>query len=280
MVKIVADTLSCLSLEEARELGIPYLPQIIIFGEESYRDDTEITHKIFLEKLKSSSVLPKTAAPPPALYAPIFKEAQTIGSDIIVVCPSAELSGTYRSAQVAARDFPELNIQIIDTSTIGGALASIVLKSREWALQGLPIEKISENIKDMSRRNKTYFLVDTLEYLHKGGRIGGAQALIGSILQVKPILTIINGRVEPAESQRTHKRAVARLKEMIVSDCPKGTESHVTVMHGDAENEALMFAEELSTLLGVSNIPVYELPPAVLVHSGPGALAISYFINN
>jgi len=119
MIKIVADTTSGISPEKARELGIAYIPQIIIFGDEAYRDDTEIDNVTFLQKLRSSPVLPKTAAPQPPLYTPIFEEYGKPGNTIIVICPSAEVSGTVRSATVAAQDFPGADIRILDTKTIG-----------------------------------------------------------------------------------------------------------------------------------------------------------------
>ena len=131
----------------------------------------------------------------------------------------------------------------------------------------------------MSPRQRTYFLVDTLEYLHRGGRIGGAKALIGSIMQVKPILQLKNGRVEPYESQRTHKRALARLREIINLECPKKPEAHLSIMHSDAEDLAEEIAEEFSVKFMINNVPVYIIPPAILVHAGPGALAAGFFID-
>jgi DegV family protein with EDD domain len=123
-------------------------------------------------------------------------------------------------------------------------------------------------------------MVDTLEYLYRGGRIGAAKALFGSLLQVKPILTIREGHTEPYESQRTHKRAVARLKEIILQDCPRDPEAFLCIMHGDAEALAKEVATDLGNSLGipVSDIPIYDLTAAILTHSGPGAIAISYFV--
>lgn len=277
MIKIVADTLSTIPVEKANELGIAYLPQIIIFGEESYRDDTEITTRVFLERLKNTKVLPKTAAPPPMLYHPIYQKAVENGDTLIVICPSTDLSGTYRSADVAAKDFPDLNVKIIDTRTISTGLGVLVLKSLEWVKQGLDADTIVANIQEMAPREKTYFVVDTLEFLHRGGRIGGAQALIGEILQVKPILTLKNGRVETFEKQRTHNRAIARLKEIVLGDCSHGVESHLCIQQGGAEDEAKALADYFKKTLNLPEVPIYEVPPAVLVHAGPGVVVATYF---
>jgi DegV family protein with EDD domain len=126
-------------------------------------------------------------------------------------------------------------------------------------------------------RQQVYFVVDTLEYLHKGGRIGGAQALLGGILQVKPILTLKDGRVEPFEKQRTQRRALERIRELVLEGCPRTPEAHLAVMHADAEAIARELASDFAAQLGLTDIPIYELPPAIVTHAGPGVLAVSYF---
>jgi len=279
MTKIIADTLCGLSPQEAARLGIAYLPQIIIFGDQSYRDDSEIDSDTFIKRLRVSPVLPKTAAPPPAFYTPIYQKFAAEGEQMVVIAPATELSGTVRSASVAANDFPEAVIRVVDTHTMAGPLASLVLNAVEWANQGMDAFSIEDRVNEMASRQRVYFLVDTLEFLRKGGRIGGAQALLGSVLQIKPILTLKNGRVEPAESQRTKARALARIHEIVYSDCPPGNESNLSVMHGDAEAEATALAQELGNKLGMTQVPIYKLPPAILVHAGPGVLAVGYFVS-
>jgi DegV family protein with EDD domain len=284
MVKIVADTLTCISPGEAKSIGLYYIPQIVIFGEESYRDDSEIDAITFLKKLKAAQTLPKTAAPPPALYEPVFQEIYDQGHAAVVVAPSTQMSGTYRSATTAMQDFlaqhPDADIRVVDTNIIAGGLGAVVKQALRWANDGLDADAIVDGVTEMSNRHRVYFLVDTLEYLFRGGRIGAAKALFGSILQVKPILTLREGHTEPYESQRTHKRALARLKEIVLSDCPRDPEAHLCVMHGDAEALAKDVAADLGGMLGipVGDIPIYDLTAAILTHSGPGALAISYFL--
>ncbi len=274
---IVADTLAGIPVGQAKELGIPYLPQIVIFGEESYRDDSEIDSRLFLQKLRASPVLPKTAAPPPVLYDPIFQRARDNGDSVVVLCPSADLSGTYRSAIVASQANPEADIHVYDTRVIAAGLAGIVLEARKWALEGAGPEEIIKKSTELASRNMMYFLVDTLEYLHKGGRIGGAQQLFGSILQIKPILTIKDGKIDPLESQRTKNRGLARIKELVASECPPTMDAHLAVMHGDAYDEAVKIANELKEKMQLSEIEIYDLPPAILTHSGPGVIGVSFF---
>ncbi len=280
MIQIIADTLSNIPPAEAQALGVDYLPQIIVFGEETYRDDSEMDAVTFMQRLRSSAVLPKTAAPPPALYAPIFAKGAEQGNTMIVVAPTAEMSGTYRSALVAAQDFPKADIRVIDTKLIAAGLGAVVKQAVKWANAGLSPEAVIENINEMSARHRVFFVVDTLEYLYRGGRIGAAKALFGSLLQVKPILTLKDGHTEPFESQRTAKRALARLKEVVLSNCPRNPQAHLGIMHGDAEELARSIAAELGGILGlpVAGIPIYDLTPAILTHSGPGVIGITYFV--
>jgi len=279
MVKIVTDTTSGLPLQAARELDISMVPQIIIFGEEAYRDDTELDTATFLQKLRASPVLPKTAAPPPALYRPIFDQLVAEGHTILCLHPSTEMSGTVRSATVAAQDYPDADIRVLDTRTIAAPLATMVLLAARWAREGLEADVILSRVQDLMARQKVYFVVDTLEYLHKGGRIGGAKALVGGLLRVKPILTLEDGRVQPFEQQRTSRRALARLQALTLEGCPPRDDAYLSVMHADAEGQARALADDLAAKLGLSEVPVYELPPAIVVHAGPGVLAASFFVS-
>jgi DegV family protein with EDD domain len=277
MIQIIADTTCALPRETTIRLGIPVLPQIIIFGEESFRDDTELSTVSFLEKLRSSPTLPKTAAPPPALYNPIFREILGKGDIPLVLCPSADVSGTLRSAEVAANDFPGTEICIVDTRSVAGMLGAAVLLADQWAKQGMSLEKILTRLEILEKNQRTYFVVDTLEYLHKGGRIGGAKRLVGEMLQVKPILRLQDGRVEAYEQQRTRARALARLQELVAAECPKGEGSHLCLMQADAADAAGGLADALKRKIGVSTIPIYELPPAIVTHGGPGTLAVGFY---
>jgi DegV family protein with EDD domain len=278
MVKIIADTTSGLPREMFKTLGIHLIPQIVCFGEESFRDDTELDTATFLKKLKASKELPKTAAPPPQLYHPLFEQAIKDKEDVVVIAPSAKVSGTVRSAEVAAQDFPALNARIVDTMSVAGNLGSLVLAAHAWACEGMSADTIVKNLKEWIPRGRLFFLVNTLEYLQKGGRIGGAKALMGELLQVKPILCLRDGQVEPFEQQRTKKRALARLIEIIEEQCPKKPESHLCVMQADAMEEAESLAAGLRSRMGISQIPIYELPPAIVVHGGPGVMAVGFFV--
>jgi len=278
MIRIVADTLSCLSVEEAKELGIPLLPQLVIFGDKTYRDDTEMDPAAFLDKLASTSVRPKTAAPEPVRYRPIFEKWANEESTILVICPSAKVSGTVRSAETAVQDFPNRDIRVVDTELLAAGLGTLVTESIKWAKEGLDADTLIKKVMDLSEKNRTIFMVDTLEYLRRGGRIGNASALIGSILDMKPILSFRHGQVEPLDKQRTKKRAIAKIFEIMEGECPHSENAHLTLMHGGNIEEAETLAVQFKEIFGFKNVPIKFAPPAILVHSGPGVIAVSYFV--
>jgi DegV family protein with EDD domain len=278
MTIIVADTTCGIPREQLTQRGIPVIPQIVMFGEDSYHDDKEMDTATFLQKLKASKTLPKTSAPEPPLYFPIFKQAQETGESVIVVAPTSKASGTMRSAHTAALEFPKVDVRVVDTLTISCNLASLVFVADDMAKAGESVNEIVAKLNDMIPRGRLYFLVDTLEYLAKGGRIGGAKRLLAELLEIKPILQMKDGQVESFEQQRTKKRALARLVEVVVEQCPSGEPAHLCALQVEAELEAEALAAELKSRVNVSKIPIYELPPAIVVHAGPRAMGVGFFV--
>lgn len=278
MTIIVADTTCGLPRDLLAGRGIPLIPQVVMFGEQSYHDDKELDTAAFLQKLKASATLPKTAAPEPPLYYPIFEGAQAKGESVIVIAPSAKVSGTVRSAETAAQEFPGLDVRVIDTLTISCNLGALVLVADDLAKAGKSADEIEAKVRALVPRGRIFFVVDTLEYLAKGGRIGGAKKLLAELLEIKPILTIRAGQVEPFEQQRTHKRALARLEEVVREQCPKSAEARLSVMEVEAEEEARVLAASLGSWLGGGDVPIYELPPAIVTHGGPKTMGVGFFV--
>ena len=276
MVQIITDTTACLPSEAAARLQIPVIPQVINFGNDSYYEGTQMDIAEFMQRLKKSSELPKTAAPPPELFAEQFQRLAPLGEPILCIHPSAEVSGTVRSALVAAQDFPQVDIRVIDTRSIASPLGTMVQLAAGWAAEGASADSIVSRLKDLSGRCRIYFLVATLEYLARGGRIGGAAALLGSMLQVKPILRLHEGRVDQYERERTHKRALARLKQIVLEQAPHGN-AYLSVMHAANPEEGQLLAQELGQQLGQSDVPLVDVPPAIVTHGGPGILAAAFF---
>ncbi|HEX2997477.1 MAG TPA: DegV family protein [Anaerolineales bacterium] len=279
MTIIVADTTCGLPRKLLEERCIPLIPQIVVFGDESYHDDNEMDTVTFLSKLKASATLPKTAAPEPSLYFPIFEEAGKRGESVVVVAPASKMSGTVRSAEIAAQEFSKVDVRIVDTKTISCNLASLVLVADDMAKAGRSADEIVAKLEYLIPRGRLYFLVDTLEYLAKGGRIGGAKRLLAELLEIKPILQVKDGQVESFEQQRTKKRATARLVEVITAGISQSVEqAHLSILQVVAEDEAKALADVLKSKLPISDIPIYELPPAITVHAGPKTIGAGFFV--
>jgi DegV family protein with EDD domain len=277
MTRIVADTTCGLSPEMARGLDIPLIPQIINFGEESFREGIDIDSAGFLAKLKASRSLPKTAAPYPGDFIAEFARLTANGDSVVCIHPSADVSGTVRSALTAKEACPDADIRVIDARTIAGPLASIVLEADRAAKAGASADEVVALVQGLMMRARIYFLVDTLEYLRRGGRIGGASALLGNVLQIKPILTFNAGKVDQFAKERTKKRALARLLELVQNEADRHGQARVTVMHSAALAEAERLAGQLRNALGEPDILIMDLVPAIVTHAGPGALAVGFF---
>lgn len=277
MIRIIGDTTSGLTLEQAKNIGIEFVPQLVIFGEQTFRDDTEIDPVEFVKKLEESSVLPKTAAPPPALYTPIFEDMKAKGDSAIIICPSEGLSGTVRSATTAKADFPELDIRIIDTHGIGSNLAVLLSDAVKWRDAGMNIDEIEAAVTEKAERGVLLALVDTLDYLYKGGRIGGAAKLFGNILQVKPILTLVDGKVTSLEKQHTKKKAVARMIEILQKNCPDLNAGDFTFSTRPDNPDSAVIIACITKKFGCGDLPIYNAPSCLMVHTGPGVVLFEFF---
>jgi len=277
MIKIVTDTTCVLSREYCQQHDIEVVPQIIRFGEDTFLEGVELDEPAFLQRLKSSAQLPATAAPAPGLFDDAYRQAAEKGYPVLSLHPSSEVSGTVASAAVARNLHATADIRVIDMRTVAGCLGEAVKLAVERRDAGRTVDQIEAELQSLISRSRTYFLVATLEYLRRNGRIGGASSLIGSVLQIKPILQISNGRVEPLDKVRTHQKALERLKELILAECPRTPEARLSVMHADAVDDANRLRAELSAALGIKDIPLYSVGPAITTHAGPGTLAVGFF---
>lgn len=279
MVKIITDTTACLSPDIAQKFGIPIIPQVINFGEQSYLEGVDLQFPDFLDKLKKSNALPKTAAPPVKEFVTAIEKLLPAGEPILCIHPSADVSGTVRSALTAAQEFPGAEIHVLDTRLVASPLGYLVEDAANMAAAGAQVGEIKACLLEKASRCRIYFLVATLDYLARGGRIGGAQALVGGMLQVKPILTFKDGRVEPYEKVRTMRHALVRLKEIVQSQIPNHQNHQLTILQGGAEQEGLQMAQDFARALNLTEIPkVFSMPPAIVTHAGPGVLGVGFFV--
>ncbi len=277
MIRLISDTLAGIPPNIARELEITIIPQYVVIGDRSYRDDTEISTSQLLQFMKNGNRYPQTAAPSPSHYLPIFQEYTNNGDQILIIGPSSVLSGTINSVLTAKKEFPEKDIRIFDTGIIAAPMATMTLKAAKWIKEGRSLDEIMLLLEILKRNYRAYATLNTLEYLRRGGRIGGAASMVGSLLQIKPILTMGKDRIEPYVKVRTRKKAVEKLFELVVEECPADGDTGLCVMQCEAEDEAKQLAELLTGKFSVKEIPIYGISSALIVHGGPGILAVSFF---
>ncbi|MGH2593137.1 MAG: DegV family protein [Anaerolineae bacterium] len=280
MIKIVSDTASGLTREVAAQHGIQLISQRVMFGTETLRDGVDITNDVFLQRLKMSKEFPTTSQPPVGDYVDAFKPHLDAGHEVLCLTVSSLLSGTYNSAETAKKNLGSDKITLVDTKNVATGQALMVLEAARTVKEGKSVPEIVAHLEPMVAGMHLDFVLDTLEYLAKGGRIGGAQAFVGTLLQMKPILTIQHGRIEPLERVRTKTKAVARLREIADAAVKGKRTAQMGLMHSDLAVQAEALAQEFRATYNLNECLVVEMPPAVAAHAGPGALGVAYYVEN
>ena len=272
-VRIVTDSTCDLPQETIDRLGITVVPLTVYFGDEAFLDKVEIDAAAFMARLSSGGALPKTSQPSVEQFRAAFEKVTADGSDVVTVVVSAKLSGTLNSATLATREVSGgERIALVDSELTSLALGLVVIEAAEAAAAGKTKDEVVEVAKRAAERTKVYLMVDTLEFLQRGGRIGRAGSLLGSILSIKPLLWLKDGAVEPLERIRTRGKAVERLFE-IATEKPNAKAVFVGSA-GDLES-ARALADRISAALPNASMMVGDLGPVVSVHTGPRALGLA-----
>jgi DegV family protein with EDD domain len=272
-VRIVTDSASDLPQEICDELGIETVPLTIRFGDKEYVDRKELTTGQFWKKLEASSVLPETAAPSVGAFEETFRQLADTGADgIVCINLSAQLSATMQSAQVAAKALDGLcPIAIVDSKSASMGIGNLVMHAARRAADGADLATIVQEVEDRRDRQRVLAALDTLEYLRKGGRIGGARALLGSMLSIKPVITVKDGAVDEAGKVRTRSKAL----RFIVDRVPQGRVERVAVLHAAAP-DVDEFLALLRPRVPEADIVVGHIGPVIGVHTGPRVIGIAW----
>ncbi|NLJ32976.1 MAG: DegV family protein [Firmicutes bacterium] len=274
-VIIVCDSTADLPRELIKEYGIHIVPLKVHFGEKEYKDGVDITPKEFYEKLQASDVLPTTSQPSPGEFAESYENILKMGgSTIISIHISAHLSGTYRSATVAKSMLPEADIEVIDSKQASTVLGLIVLEAARAAKSGKTKEEILALIGEMVEKIKVFFMVDSLEYLEKGGRIGKAQAILGSMLNIKPILTLEEGIIVPAAKTRGRAKGMEQLLLKMKSEIGTGKQARMAIMHAIEYDGMETLRDRVRNKWQPEELIVSDIGPVIGTHVGPGTIAL------
>lgn len=277
-IRIVTDSGSDLSDEEISNLGILIVPLSIRFGEEELIDRIELGADEFYDRMNNSEDVPQTAAPSPGAFITAFEECFEQGAEtVICINMSGELSATIQAAETAARELAGKDIHIFDSKSVTSGLGTMVLEAAKASKENHSVDEILKLVDDLRSKTHVYAAIDTLENLKKGGRIGNAQALLGSMLSIKPLIDVSSGIVEEAGRQRTRKKSLLWLRDKLAEF--DGNIENLVVMHARAE-DLDEFLKTLESSIDQTEMRISALGPVVASHGGPGVIGISFTLKN
>ena len=273
-VKVVTDSAADLPSRLAEELGITVVPIYVRFGEEVYRDRVNISEDEFYQRLEHTSVHPSTVQPGPQDFLEVYRKLSTDADGIVSIHISGKLSGTCNSA-LMAKEMLETGcpVEVVDSETVTMSLGLIAIVAATAAKAGGSLEEVVEEVKQTIPKIHLVFLLDTLKYLVKGGRIGKAKALLGSVLSVKPILAIKDGELVPVSQVRTRAKGIDKLFDFAKNAADI---QDLAVVYNTTPDEAQNLAERIGSVFDREKIRIARLGPGLGVHGGPGAMIVAF----
>ncbi len=281
-VKIVTDSTAYIDARIQKEYDLSVVPLSVIFPDESYQE-TEVDYYYFYAKIDREGIIPTSSQPSQGDMEQAFNRILEQGHEIMAIFISGELSGTCQSAygarQAILQTNPGARIEILDSRTTSMAMGYIVLAAAEAAREGKSIEEVLAIAKSVQERSHLFFIPDTLEYLKKGGRIGGASALLGSLLQIKPILHLADGKVEVLEKARGKKAALDHILDLLDKDQKQYGLEQVMVLHVSSIQKAAELAQTIKGRYS-REVAISSIGPVIGMHAGPGTLGLAYVIQH
>lgn len=277
-VAFVTDSTAYIPADLLQQYGITVAPQMLIWGEETFQDGVDIQPDEFYARLKTAKIMPTTSQVAVVTMQAIFQRLIDMGNDVLGIFISAKLSGTMQSA-IQGREAlgsAARKVTLVDSHTTAMAMGFMVLAAARAAKGGASIAECTTIAEAARDHVGVYFAVDTLEFLHRGGRIGGAQRFIGSALNMKPILALRDGRVEALDRVRTKGRALDRLLELVSADVKGQPNVRLATLHANAEQEARQLLERASKELNAVESVLSSVSPVVGTHAGPGTVGLAY----
>ncbi len=275
-VAIVTDSSPNIPDNIVSENNIRVVPLTVIWGEESFYDGINITPSEFYERLQKAKVMPSTSQPSVADFEVLFRSLHEEGYDILAILISEDLSGTVSSATQARKMLPEANIEIVNSRTLAMALGFLVLEAARAANQGASLAECKKMVEKSLDKTGVIFVLDTLEFLHRGGRIGTAKRFMGTLLNVKPVLAIEDGLIVPLDSVRTQKKALERIVDLIVERTSGKNNIRLATLHANNADTAQFILDQALEKIPVVEQVFAEVSPTIGTHAGPGAVGLAY----
>ena len=278
-IKIVTDSTSYIADEYIKKYDIKLVSLNVIINGVSSRE-VDIENEVFYEEIKNSKEIPKASQPIPNEMLNTFKEIVKDGDSIVGIFLSSKMSGTYSNANMIKdmilEDYPDAEIHILDSKTNCMQMGFAVIEAARTASEGKSINEVINAANHVINNSRFLFTPETLEYLKKGGRIGGAAALFGNVLQIKPILTVVNGETSVFKKVRTRKKAIEEIVKTVLEEIEAKGFGDIVVHHINCQEDGLKLAKALENKLG-KKVEIQSIGPVIGVHVGPGSIGIAYY---
>ena len=276
---IVTDSTAYIPDEILKNLPIFTIPLHVIWGDETYRDNVDIHQNVFYDRLSNSKILPSTSQPSPQKFIDLYKKVRNEYDQILSIHISSKLSGTVDSAVQAKNTLKDNNIDIIDSFSTSMGLGFLVLTAARAAQSGESLQNCTKLVVEAKSRLHVYFILRTLDFLKRGGRIGGASALLGTALNLKPILMLQDGKIEPFAKVRTMQKALTHLVEIFNEKIQGKTPVHAAIIQAEAQSDVEFLKSEINRIVNPDYIQEFfiaGISPVIGTHTGPGSIGICF----
>jgi DegV family protein with EDD domain len=278
MIKLVTDSTAYLPKDIVEQYDIRVVPLNVLFGTKSYQEGIDLGYEQFYRMLADVDELPTTSQPAAGDFMTVYSELVEAGHEVVSIHISSELSGTVDSALAARKMLPDpTRVSVVDSLSTAMGLEAIVRFALDEIEAGKSRDDLVASVEELVKRVHLYFVVDTLEYLHKGGRIGGASALLGTVLQFKPILFLGGGKIQPWGKVRTKRKAVSKLLDVVGEKTSGQAIGKICVGHAQVPDEAEALTQRLRQRLDCDQFYVSQIGPVIGTHTGPGALGVAVY---
>ena len=275
-VAIITDSSAYIPVDYMKEYPIYVVPQVLVWGGETFEDGVDILPSIFYSRLQGAKVMPTTSQATPGSFQKIYNRLLQENYEILCILISEKLSGTISSATQAKELFPGAPIEIVNSESTSMGLGFQVLAVARAAASGASLEQCKALAETSRKHTGVIFTVDTLEFLHRGGRIGGAAVFLATALNIKPIMELKEGVIEPIERVRTRRKALERLVELIEERAGGRKPLRLATLHANAAEDAKRLLEIASQKLGAAESILSEVSPVIGTHAGPGTVGLAY----
>ncbi|MFZ5908562.1 MAG: DegV family protein [Chloroflexota bacterium] len=277
-IALVTDSTAYIPQELLRKYNLTVTPLLLIWGEETYQDGVDILSEEFFTRLKTAKTMATTSQASPTTMKATFENLIEKGFDVLGIFISSKLSGTIQSAIQAKEMMGKASekVTVIDSNSTAMAMGFQVLAAARAVESGAKLEDVVVLAEKAREHTGVYFTVETLEFLHRGGRIGGAQRFLGTALNMKPILAVVDGRVEAIERIRTKGKALDRVIELVAEKTEGKSPIRLATLHANASEEARQVLEKASAMLNATESILAEVSPVIANHAGPGTVGLAY----